>query len=371
MDYFGKNVPKLGFGCMRLPMLEQEVDLEQFKAMVDAFLAAGLTYFDTAYGYIQGKSEAAIKEALVKRHPRDSFTLATKLPAWAGPKTAEEAKQMFWTSLERTGAGYFDYYLLHNISAQRIKSFDNFGIWDFLKERKAEGLIKYLGFSFHDSADVLDEVLTQHPDMDFVQLQINYADWESPSVQSRKCWEVARKHGKSVVIMEPVRGGQLAALPEEVQAPFHKAGMEPVDAALRFAASLDGVITVLSGMSTIGQMEQNIGFFKDFQPLNDKERAVIDEVIAALNARPGIPCTACRYCEKDCPQSIAISSVFSARNTELVFGNPAGAKGSYGIALMSGSNPADCIGCGQCEAACPQKISIVEELKKAVAAYGG
>ena len=211
MEHSWKNVPKLGFGLMRLPMLEGEVDIEQFKKMVDAFLAAGFTYFDTAYGYINGKSEAAAKVALVDRYPRDSFTLATKLPAWAGPKTAEEAKQMFWTSLERTGAGYFDFYLLHNIGAPRIKSFDDFGIWDFLKERKAEGLIKHLGFSFHDSPEMLDRVLTEHPDMDFIQLQINYADWEDPGVASRQCWEIARRHGKSITVMEPVKGGALAS----------------------------------------------------------------------------------------------------------------------------------------------------------------
>ena len=368
MEHSWKNVPKLGFGLMRLPMLGDEVDIEQFTKMVDAFLAAGFTYFDTAYGYINGKSEAAAKAALVDRYPRESFTLATKLPAWAGPKTAEEAKQMFWTSLERTGAGYFDYYLLHNIGAPRLPAFDDFGIWDFLKERKAEGLIRHLGFSFHDTAEMLDKVLTDHPDMDFVQLQINYADWDDPSVQARACWETARKHGKAVVIMEPVKGGALANLPADVRAPFDAIGLDPVAAALRFAASHDGIIAVLSGMSTMAQMEQNIAFMKDFKPIDAGEQAAIDAALAALHTRPSIPCTGCRYCVKGCPMEINIPDIFTARNKELVYGDAAGAKSFYDF--VSGSGKAsECVGCSQCVAACPQHINVIEELKAIAAAY--
>ena len=223
---------------------------------------------------------------------------------------------MFWTSLERTGAGYFDFYLLHNIGAPRIKSFDDFGIWDFLKERKAEGLIKHLGFSFHDSPEMLDRVLTEHPDMDFIQLQINYADWEDPGIQSRGCWEVARKHNKAVVIMEPVKGGTLANLADDVRKPFEEAGLDPVAEALRFAASLDGVITVLSGMSTLEQMEQNIAFLKEPGPLSEKEKTVIDEARRILQSRPMIPCTNCRYCAPGCPMSISIPDIFQARNKD-------------------------------------------------------
>jgi len=361
-------VPKLGFGLMRLPMLGDEVDIEQVKQMVDRFMEAGFTYFDTAYGYINGKSEAAAKTALVERYPRDSFTLATKLPAWAGAKTAEEAKQMFWTSLERTGAGYFDFYLLHNIGAPRIKAFDDYGIWDFLKERKAEGLIRHLGFSFHDSPELLDKVLTEHPDMDFVQLQINYCDWEDPGIQSRACWETARKHGKSIVIMEPVKGGSLANFPEEVRRPFDEAGLDPVAGALRFAASLDGVITVLSGMSTLEQMEQNIGFMKDFKPINAEERAVLDKALALLKARPSIPCTNCRYCVKGCPMSISIPDIFQARNKDLIYGDRNGALNFYRMVAAS-AKASDCVACGQCEAACPQHIGIIEELKRTAEAY--
>ncbi len=369
MEHSWKNVPKLGFGLMRLPMLGDKVDIEQFKTMADMFLEAGFTYFDTAYGYINGQSEAAFKEAVILRHPRESFTVATKLPAWAGAKTAEEAKQMFRTSLERTGAGYFDFYLLHNVSETRKKVFDEFGIWDFVREKKAEGLIRHAGFSFHDTADVLDKVLTEHPEADFVQLQINYADWEDNAVQSRLCWETARKHGKAVIVMEPVKGGTLANLPAEVQKIFRDGGTEPVDAALRFAASLDGVITVLSGMSDTEQMKQNLKFMKPFRPLDERERGLIDRALEALKARPGVPCTACRYCEKDCPMNISISQVFAARNTELVYGDPKGAKMAYQLALMQGGRPSDCVACGQCEGACPQKIGIIDELKKAVKDY--
>lgn len=214
--YLGESIPKLGFGLMRLPMNGEKIDVEQTKKMVDKFISEGFCYFDTAYGYNDGASEAAAKEALVDRYPREKFLLATKLPAWAGAKSREEAEQMFYTSLERTGAGYFDFYLLHNLGEERTHFFDDYDIWNFLQERKKEGLIRHLGFSMHDKADVLDRILTEHPEMEFVQLQINYADWEDPTIESRKCYEVARKHGKPVIIMEPVKGGTLANPPKEV-----------------------------------------------------------------------------------------------------------------------------------------------------------
>ena len=367
MDFLGKDIPKLGFGLMRLPMLGEEVDIEQTKTMVDMFMKKGFTYFDTAYGYIGGKSEEAVKVALVDRYPRDSFYLATKLPAWAGAKTADEAKAMLETSLRRTGAGYFDFYLLHNLGDTRTQAFDDFGIWDFVQEKKAEGVLKHVGFSMHASAEELDEVLTKHPEVEFVQLQINYADWESDSVQSRKCYEVARRHGKPVIIMEPVKGGSLANLPDSVGDILKAANPEASHSswALRFAASLEGVITVLSGMSNIAQMEDNLKTMEDFKPMDDADYAVIDRARAALDAIEKVPCTGCQYCVKGCPMEINIPGIFGAVNTYMVYNNLAGAKGNYGWATNKGGKASACVECGQCESVCPQHIDIIEQLKKA------
>lgn len=370
MDYLGKDIPKLGFGLMRLPMAGDVIDVEHMKRMVDRFLGAGFTYFDTAYGYNDGKSEEAAREAIVDRHRRDSFQLVTKLPAWL-VTTAGEARQMFYTSLKRTGAGYFDFYLLHNLGGNRTKSFDDFGLWDFVQEQKEKGLVRHLGFSFHDTADVLDDVLTRHPEMEFVQLQINYADWESPSIQSRKCYEVARNHGKPVVIMEPVKGGMLATPPGSVAKLLRDADPKASCAswAIRFAASLPGLITVLSGMSNIEQMEDNLATMKDFRPLDAAERAVIDKARRELEAIPVIPCTSCRYCEKGCPQEIPIPDIFSVMNNYLVYRNFPPSERSYGFATRKGGKASKCIACGQCETVCPQHIAVIEELKRVAAIF--
>ncbi len=366
--YLGESIPKLGFGLMRLPIKDDVIDMEQMKKMVDRFLEEGFCYFDTAYGYHNGESEKAIKEALVDRYPREKYLLATKLPAWAGAKSKEEAEQMFYTSLERTGAGYFDFFLLHNLGEGRSHYFDDYDIWSFLAERKKEGLIKHLGFSMHDKADVLDEILSAHPEMEFVQLQINYADWEDPTIESRKCYEVARKHGKPVIIMEPVKGGTLANPPKEVADVLKQANptASPSSWAIRFAASLDGIITVLSGMSNLEQMEDNLSYMKAFAPLSEEERKAVEKAREIYNSFPKVPCTACAYCMKGCPQNIAIYGSFQAYNISSMYGDLKSARNKYtwNTDGQGRKKASACISCGKCEQVCPQHIAIREELKK-------
>ena len=364
--YLGESTKKLGFGLMRLPKLEDgKIDVEQTKKMVDMFMDAGFTYFDTAYVYDGGESEKAAKAALVDRYPRESYTLATKLNAWMGQQTEESAKQQFYTSLERTGAGYFDYYLLHAMQRASYKIYDDFHIWDFAKELKEKGLIKHYGFSFHADTALLEELLTDHPDVDFVQLQINYADWESPGTAARECWEIARKHGKPVVIMEPVKGGALADPIPEVVDVLKSANPDVSLAswAIRFAASLEGIITVLSGMSNIAQMEDNLSFMKDFKPLTDEEHEVIRRAQAALiDGDRSIPCTGCRYCTDGCPMNIPIPDIFHVKNHQR--GNAAfRGRREYVISTTGKGKASDCIECGQCESACPQQIDVIAKLK--------
>jgi len=364
-----EHIPKLGFGLMRLPMNGGEIDIAQTAEMVDLFLDSGFTYFDTAYVYFEGKSEMAAKEVLFDRHPREKFQFATKLPAWAqSNKTADDAKQMFWTSLKRTGAEYFDFYVMHNLSASRTKAFDDFGMWDYFLELKEKGLIRHMGFSFHDKANVLDELLSKHPETEFVMLQLNYADWESGIVQSRLCHEVARKHNVPIIAMEPVRGGMLGGnLPMEVQSVLREA--DPASScaswAIRFAASLDGVFTVLSGMSNIDQLRDNIGYMKDFKPLSDKEYSVIDKARETLAALPSIPCTSCDYCIPVCPKGLVIPQIFDMVNRDLLYKDFNSAKFGYTWGASFNGKGSDCIACGKCEEVCPQQIEISSELQKA------
>ena len=363
--YFGESTPKLGFGLMRLPKQDEKIDIEQTKQMVDLFMESGFTYFDTAYVYDNGDSERAAKAALVDRYPRESYTLATKLCAWMGEGNEKAAKQQFYTSLERTGAGYFDYYLLHALQAGNYKKYDEYHIWDFVKEQKAKGLIKHWGFSFHATPDILEELLNAHPDAEFVQLQLNYADWENPDVTARENYEVARRHGKSIVVMEPVKGGALANPPQDVAKVLREASSDASYAswAIRYAASLEGIIAVLSGMSNLEQMKDNLSYMKNFKPLDATEQTAIRKAQELMNGMKSIPCTACHYCTAGCPKQIPIPEIFAARNQQLVWGQLEEGKRLYSKAVESVGKASDCISCGQCEGACPQQIDVITRLK--------
>ena len=365
------ELPKLGFGFMRLPEAEapsggKTIDLEQVKEMVDVFMESGFTYFDTARGYHGGKSEAVLREALVERYPRESFQIASKLPAWAS-EGAEHSRAMFATSLRETGAGFFDFFLMHNMGENRTKAFDEQGIWDFLFEQKEAGLIRNLGLSFHDNAEALEAVLDSHPAVDFVQLQINYADWENSLVESRKCYEVARAHGLPVIVMEPVKGGSLVRLPDAAADVLRAARPDASIASwgLRFAASLPGVLTVLSGMSTVEQVRDNVQTMATLGPLSDAERSALDEARAILDAVPTVPCTSCRYCVDGCPEGVHIPAALNALNILALFGDMPMASHEYDW-RTAGGRASSCIACGACEDVCPQHIEIVKELKRAV-----
>ena len=365
-DYLGKDIFKLGFGLMRLPKNDDgSIDIAQTSEMVDRFLAAGGTYFDTAYVYDNGSSEEAARKALVERHPRESYTLCTKLNAWMGNPDEASAKQQFQTSLERTGAGYFDYYLLHGLQPGNWQKYDEYRLWDFVLEQKAKGLIKHVGFSYHAGPELLDQLLTDHPEMDFIQLQINYADWENPGIAARANYEIARKHGMPIVVMEPVKGGSLANPIPKAKAIFDTANPDASHAswAVRYAASFDGIITVLSGMSNLEQMDDNLSYMKNFKPLNEEEQEIIQKVQEAMNEDQSIPCTACHYCTDGCPMNIPIPEIFTVQNNTAIYPSWDKGKNSYLIATAGKGKASDCVGCGQCESACPQQLSIIELLK--------
>ena len=363
---------------MRLPLIDPKVatsiDIEQMKQMVDLFIEKGFTYFDTAWMYMGFSSEDATKKALVERHPRNTYTLATKLHS-GFINTKEDRDKVFNAQLEKTGAGYFDYYLIHDVEEASYKKYNQLDCFTWLADKKAQGLVKDMGFSFHDTADLLEEVLSAHPEMEFVQLQLNYLDWENEWVQSRKCYEVCVKHGKPVVVMEPVKGGTLAKVPAEAEALFRAANPEMSISswAIRFAASLPNVMMVLSGMTTLEQMQDNVSYMSDFKPLTDEEVALCTKVADIINAQIAVPCTGCSYCTEGCPQQIAIPKYFSLYND--LMREDMEHKGwtiyytKYSDLTQEFGKAEDCIECGQCEGICPQHLSIIDYLKQVSARF--
>mgnify|MGYP000478237774 CR=1 FL=1 len=364
---------KLGFGCMRLPVANgnsEEIDDAVFCRMIDRYMEQGFVYFDTAYPYHNQKSEEAVRRCLVERYDRERFLLADKMPVWL-VQNMEDYSEIFERQLARCGVTYFDFYLFHAMNKTRVEETEKTGGFAFVQRMKTEGRIRHIGFSFHDTAEALEEILKNHPEMEFVQLQINYYDWESENVQSRKCYEVAEKHGVPVIVMEPVKGGTLANMvgePARILSALDE-NASYASYAVRYAASLPNVILVLSGMSDLKQLQDNTAYMKDFQPLTDKEQQAIGKVVEELEKLPTIPCTNCRYCVEGCPKKIRIPDIFGVYNMGVQFGVTDVTRGSYRCQIDGSGKAGDCIKCGKCEAQCPQHLEIRKLLEEAADIY--
>ena len=362
-----ERMPKLGFGLMRLPEKDGAIELDRVGDMVDRYMKAGMNYFDTAYVYHGGKSEVAARECLVKRYPRESFMLATKLPAWEIKKEAD-IDRIFNEQRERAGVDYFDFYLLHSIEdGSNYEVYEKYDCFSWGLKAKEQGLIRHLGFSFHGTPELLEKVLDKHPEMEFVQIQLNYLDRTNPVVHSQKLYDILHERNIPIIVMEPVRGGMLANMAPEIEAKFKARQPDKSVAswALRYVGSLPGVMTILSGMSTEEQMDDNIGTFSNFEPLADDEMKIIDEVTDEILSIPQIGCTACKYCTDGCPMHISIPDVFRAINTLRRYPDDWRAKNFYSGVVSRGGRAADCVGCGQCEGVCPQHLPIIDLLKEA------
>ena len=360
--YFEHIHGKFGFGCMRFPMADGEIDIEQTKELIDAFLNAGFNYFDTAHGYLGGKSEPTLRECLTSRYPREAYILTDKLSTHHF-KTNEEIRPLFQSQLEACGVDYFDFYLMHAQDAKIFAKYKECRAYETALEFLAEGKIKHLGISFHDTADVLEQILTEYPQIEVVQIQLNYVDFHDPAVQSAKCLEVCRKHGKPAIVMEPVKGGNLVNLPEEAQKVFDALqGGSNASYAIRFAASQEGVMMVLSGMGSMEMVNDNCSYMADFRPLNDAENAAVEKVCQIFQAQGAIPCTACRYCTEVCPQGIPIPDLFACMNTKKIF-HDWNTDYYYDVHTQNGGKASECLKCGLCENICPQHLNIRELLK--------
>lgn len=335
-----------GFGCMRLPMVADKVDIPTTMQMVDTFLARGFNYFDTAHGYIGGQSETALRECLTSRYPRDAYILTNKLSGNFFDRE-EQIRPLFQEQLEACGVEYFDFYLMHAMNRSGHKKYQQIHAYDIAQQLKAEGKIRHMGISFHDSAEVLDQILTDRPDIEVVQIQFNYVDYEEPKVESRKCYEVCRKHGKPIIVMEPVKGGSLVNLPQQAAALLKNGS--PASYAIRFAAGFEGIMMVLSGMSDMAQMEDNLSYMADFKPLDEAEMEAVRQVRTLYQSQHRIPCTACRYCTGGCPAGIPIPELFAAMNEHLQK-KPAD--------FTCFPRAKECLQCGKCETVCPQHLHI-------------
>ena len=371
----GSPIKPFGFGCMRLPVVaEGEIDLPQMEKMVSCFLERGFCYFDTAYGYHKQRSEPALREALTSVYQRSRYVLATKLPAWKHfVHEADDAKRMFYTQIERLGVDSFDYYLFQNMGEKRTEAFDRFHLWDFIADQKRQGTIMHFGVSFHDKADKLDSLLLAHPEIEYVQLQLNYADWESPIIEARKCWETALRHQKPIIVMEPIKGGNLITPPQKVKDVLERSSVKQcyADWALRFAANLPGVKMVLSGVSNETQMQENTSLFDRMSPLTSEERDTITRAIRAFSEVDGqLLCTGCRYCTEECPGGVEIPKIMTALNFVRIYGNQHAAEHYYFSNLFLSGKASGCLECGSCEKACPQHLPIISLLKEAKNLFG-